>query len=403
MAYILEIEFFNTFVVKGPSDAYHVEESRIRGDYNETSVDIGVKAHVTDSEYAQETRENTMIWSGIYNNRTRTNQLNQFSIGEEITKSVDIQDGSIQLLFAEDTNLEIYQEENISYALIDKDAVYTAEGDRLTTTRGRVLGDIRSYTGNYGIGLHPESFAHFAGRRYFVDKQKGIVCRLSRDGITEISGYGMRDYFLRNLKDATIMQGMWDMAKKRYVLSVNRPSNSFTIVFDEEVKGWNSRFSYITDEGGLSIDSKFFTFKQADLYEHYSNEIHNTFYGVKYDSEIEMLFNVSPSINKKIYSVSYEGSNSWDIYDIETDTDSAADIGLYNSLNNDKIISAFKRHHGKYFSSLFNDSVAGPNEVIFGKNMTGVKGFYLKMKVRTRNSLLQELFAVSINYDPNNY
>ena len=36
-------------------------------------------------------------------------------------------------------------------------------------------------------------------RKYFTDKDRGVVLRLSRDGITEISNYGMLDYFRDNL------------------------------------------------------------------------------------------------------------------------------------------------------------------------------------------------------------
>ena len=46
-----------------------------------------------------------MIHSGVFNARTDFNELNQFPVGEEITRAVDISHGSIQKLYAEDTNL----------------------------------------------------------------------------------------------------------------------------------------------------------------------------------------------------------------------------------------------------------------------------------------------------------
>ena len=56
---------------------YNVEESRIRGAYNGKAVDLGVRAAITDPEYVEETREASLIYSGIYNGRTRTNEINQ--------------------------------------------------------------------------------------------------------------------------------------------------------------------------------------------------------------------------------------------------------------------------------------------------------------------------------------
>ena len=51
------------------------------------------------------------------------------------------------------------------------------------------------YLGEYGISRNPESFAVYGYRKYFADKDRAAILRLSRDGITEISGYGMKDYF----------------------------------------------------------------------------------------------------------------------------------------------------------------------------------------------------------------
>lgn len=178
---------------------WFVEESRIRGGYNNTQVDLGVKAYIVEEEDIQQNRFNSMIYSGIYNSRTGINNTNQFSVGQDIIKSVDPAYGSIQKLFAENTNMTIFQESKVSSALIDKDAVYTAEGSPMQTTSNVVIGQIQQYLGEYGISRNPESFAYYAFQKYFVDKDRAAVLRLSRDGITEISQYGMLDYFRDNL------------------------------------------------------------------------------------------------------------------------------------------------------------------------------------------------------------
>ena len=237
MAYLKEIEFFNCFIIKDYDNRFHVEESRIKGDFNGKSVDYGVRAHLTDESYEEEVRENTLTYSGIYNSRTGVNNTNQFPIDKPITLSVDIQQGSIQKLFAEDQILNIFQEEKVRYVPKNKDIIYTAEGIPLTTSANIFLGDVVSYGTNYGIGKNPESFTHYAGKKYFVDKPKGAVLRLSRDGITEISNYGMRSYFRDNLSDATEIHTVWDIYDKNLTLTAIRPSNSFTVAFDEGVNG----------------------------------------------------------------------------------------------------------------------------------------------------------------------
>jgi hypothetical protein len=200
---------------------WHIEESRIKGGFNEKTLDFGVKAYAVNKKYNRNHRENAMIYSGIFNSRTSVNNTNQFSIGENITKAVDSIYGSIQKLYAEDTNLLIFQENKVSGALIDKDAIFTAEGGGLTTTAKVVIGQITPYLGEYGIGKNPESFAVYGFRKYFVDKDRSAVLRLSRDGLTEISSYGMKSFFRDNLRISNKIFGMYDMNSKNYVLSLH--------------------------------------------------------------------------------------------------------------------------------------------------------------------------------------
>ena len=174
---------------------WYVEESRINGGYNNTSVDLGAKAYLKEEDTTADNRDASLIYSGIYNSRTGVNNTNQFPSGEEITRSLDPLQGSIQKLHAENTDLTIFQENKTSKALIDKDAVYSAEGSALTTSGRLVIGQIIPYLGEYGISKNPESFAVFGYRKYYTDRYRNKVLRLSRDGITEISNYGMRDYF----------------------------------------------------------------------------------------------------------------------------------------------------------------------------------------------------------------
>lgn len=189
----------NPVQVAGRDLNWFVEESRIRGGYNNVETDLGVKAYIVEEETTQQNRFNSLIYSGVYNSRTGINDTNQFSVAQDITKSLDPANGSIQKLFAENTNLTIFQENKVSSALIDKDALYTAEGTPVQATSNVVIGQVQAYLGEYGISKNPESFAVYGFQKYFTDQDRGVVLRLSRDGITEISQYGMIDYFRDNL------------------------------------------------------------------------------------------------------------------------------------------------------------------------------------------------------------
>ena len=405
-----EVKFYNTFVIKGDQTGnsnWHIEESRIKGDFNGDSVDLGVQAHIVDKDYKNISRENALIYSGIYNSRTDINNTNQFSSAQDITRAVDVQFGSIQKLYAEDTNLNIFQEERVSRALIDKDAIYTAEGSRISVAANRVISDIIPYGGTYGISKNPESFAVFAGRKYFADKNKGVVLRLSRDGITEISSYGMRSYFRDNLKKADVIYGMWDMHNKDYVISLQGgtvPDTYKTLTFDEKVNGWTSFHTYKPSSGG-SLNASFYTFNEGEIYEHYSNSDQNKYYGESTpdESSITLLFNQNPSQVKNFYIINYEGSDTWNVTNISSDTDTAADVAAYALANDDLILSGFKKQDSKYFSHLINNTTAAANEVVFGGDIAGIKGFFSTLKLKTSDAALKELFSVSTNYNISSY
>lgn len=404
MAKIVQVKYYNTLIVKSATKEWHIEESRIKGGFNNKSMDYGVRAHIVDKDYNQQIRTNALIYSGIYNNRTAVNNTNQFPIDKPITLSVDIQQGGIYKLFAEDQVLNIFQEEKVRYVPINKDIIYTAEGVPLSTSSNVFLGDVVSYGTNYGIGKNPESFAYYAGRKYFVDKPKGAVLRLSRDGITEISNYGMRSYFRDNLRASTTVLGAWDMYNKDYVISLQGGSENITLTFDEGVNGWTSRHSYVPQLGG-SLDGKFYTFKNCDIYEHYANSEYNKFYGTNYNSEIDFIFNQEPSINKNFVTINYEGTNTWNISNIETDIDSAENIISYDNTkqdtDTDMYLNIFRNFDGKYHANIINNSTVEPNEISFGDNISGIKGYFAKMKIKTSATTYQELFSVSTNYNTN--
>ena len=325
MAAIIEVKFFNTYILKKTNSAgtdgagtamwngslgiplslggyprttpqipdnentagnWSIEESRIRGGYNNTSTDYGAKAYLVEDKPNSSKRINTLIYSGIFNARTGINNTNVFSVGGEITKSLDPANGSIQKLYAEDTNLNIFQELKVSRALIYKDAIYSAEGGGTVTSANLVIGAIQPYSGEYGISTNPESFVVYGYNKYFSDANKNVILKLSRSGIDEISSAGMKDYFRDELNRIKVafspgrIIGGWDTYTSQYFVSTQKnielnspnPSSFYTtLAWDERVKGWTSFFSFTPDQM-FSIRNQMYTTKKGKLWLHNSNE-----------------------------------------------------------------------------------------------------------------------------------
>ncbi len=486
MAAIIEVKYFNSFLLKktigssnklplwngsrgipkvgnmqggysqvgtaySSTDNWLIEESRIRGGYNNTIVDLGPRAFLVEEELNGVQRINSLIYSGIFNSRTGINQTNVFPVGEDISKSLDPSQGSIQKLFAENTNLTIFQENKVSYSLIDKDAIYTAEGGGVQVSQlNLVLGQIVPYLGNFGIGKNPESFATYGFRKYFVDPDRGAVLRLSRDGITEISNYGMYDFFRDELSNVNTntssgnMPGGWDIHNKQYVVSLQNTADSkfSTLSFDESVRGWTSFFTY-KPEFMVSLRNDFYSFNNGILYQHYSDSVNRgNFYGVNNNTSITFIFNPNVSMSKNFKTINYEGSNGWRIDSIESDqtgldnyngvysnvTDLTASIPSYlggeyilNPVTNEVVYPAqygtvfgndnppynrsyagFVRKENKYVANLINATPSTQGEVIFGNQMSGIKGYFTTVTISTDDATavgeIKELFAVSSEY-----
>ena len=456
MPAIIEVKYFNSFLLRkslagnnqpdwngspgipvslggyprittqGDGPSWVIEEARIRGGFNNTNVDYGVKAYLVEDEPNAVLRNNSLIYSGIFNSRTGINDTNVFSIGSNITKSADPANGSIQKLYAEDTNLIIFQESKVSRALIDKDAIYSAEGGGSITNVNTTIGTIQPYSGNFGISRDPGSFAVYGYRKYFSDKDRNAILRLSMDGLTEISTYGMYDYFrdeftrIDSLSIEGDVIGGWDIHNKQYVLSMQPsslvdPEYYSTLTFDESVLGWTSFFSYKPDQV-FSLKSDFYSLYEGKLWKHYSTNVNRgNFYGTDNNSSIQFIFNPQVSMSKTFQTINYEGSSGWEINSMFTSTDSSIAIKksidvltqarTLSDLQNQLLQNNFKAKENKYFANLINTTSPKPGEVVWGQSSSGIKGFFATVQMSVDNTLggKKELFAVSTNYVESSY
>ena len=406
MAYVVDIQFFNTFILRSvQKNTVHIEESRIKGGFNEPIAGLGPKAYATNENYEENKRSNALIYSGIYNSRTDVNQTNVFSHAEKITRAVDPVNGSIQKLYAEDTNLLIFQEDKVSKALIDKDAIFTAEGGNLTTSGSKVIGQIVPYAGKFGISKNPESFATKGSRKYFTDKKRGAVLRLvggigGGNGVVEISKVGMRTWFKDNLSEATDIVGMYDDNNDEYILSIKNGSEYNTLAFDENITGWTSFYTFNPDFG-FSINKNFYTFKDSYIWQHNVDSANrNTFYNLFSGSNITFIANLEPSIEKCFNTINYEGSADWVMESSETDLAMKAWPIRKSStpVGNSVISTSFIKKENKYYSHIRNNTTLNASNQIVGVKTSGIKGFFttVKMKHDSTTSAV-ELFAVSHN------
>ena len=289
-----------------------VESDRIRDDFNAPTIGKGVKASaVLEEPYKEVNKKSDIIFSGIFNSTSGINNLNQFIQAENITKQINPRFGSIQLMSFRRGDLDVFLEDKVVKVFSDKDALFNADGSSNVVASNNVLGQTSPYAGEFGISKNPESYAIYGFRSYFADKNRGVILRLSGNGLEPISRYGLEDFFRDKLALSNTVFGMFDENKKEYIVSFNNNQNvvsNDTVSFKEDLNGWNTRKSYIP-ETGLSLNNTFYTFKNGNLWSH-DNEVRNNFYGVQYSSKVKFIFNEEPGLVKSFKTINYEGSQA---------------------------------------------------------------------------------------------
>ena len=364
-----------------------VESNRIRDDFNAMFIDKGVKVSTTtDTPYAEQRKGSSLIFGGIYNSRNGINNTNQFIQAEGITKDLNPKYGTIQKLHTRDGDIVALCEDKIFKIIAYKDALFNADGNPQLIATNRVLGTATPVRGEYGISKNPESFVFQGYQTYFTDKARGVVLRMSLDGLTPISSAGMKDYFSDTLKATTgNIIGTYDDKKGEYNVTLNNT----TLAWNEGTKGWVSFRSYLP-EAGVSFNNTYYTYSEGELYQQHNNSVRNNFYGTQYDSSVTVILNDAPGSVKNYKTLNYEGSQA-NIGQFRTQVfDSAANSldgtygdGEYYNLN---------AKLGWYVDTIVTDLQEG--KVPYFKEKEGKWFNYIKGVETTLGNLDQKEFSV---------
>jgi len=203
-----------------------LETFRIRDDYNQATLEYSPRVTAEINEYKQKVSKNAISYSGVYGENTNFNALNEFNLSKANFKYLDSEFGSIQKLFARDTDLLVFQEDKVSSVLYGKNLLSDAVGGGQVVSVPEVLGTQIAFPGEYGISMNPESFSVWGTDIYFADSKRGVVIGMSGNQMQEISASGMQDYFIELMREYPDTQklGCYDPHNQAYVLANNNRS-----------------------------------------------------------------------------------------------------------------------------------------------------------------------------------
>ena len=221
---IINLDFFNCFTFGNGVESYKIYDSI-------TGKSFGLGNRVTtvaEQDYKRAHRANDITYSGIYNDETNLNRLNEFNLGLLNFKPLEESFGPINKLFARETDILVLQEDKISYVLAGKNLLSDASGVSVLTSVPEVLGKQIARIEEYGISNNPESFVAYGPDKFFTDSKRGALIQLkgssgSAEQLTVISNVGMRSWFRDLFTDSFSTQklGAYDPYMNEYVLSSN--------------------------------------------------------------------------------------------------------------------------------------------------------------------------------------
>ncbi len=226
----IQTGFFNCFCFGNGAESYKIRDSIIGRTFN-----LGNRVtSVSAQDYKEASRFADITYSGVYNQETNVNKLNEFNLGLVNFKNLETSFGPIQKMDGRETDILVLQEDKISYVLADKNLLSDSTGGGTISSVPEVLGTQIARIDKYGISSNPESYIQWGYDKYFTDIKRGAVLMLRGNSpseqLTVISESNMRTWF----RDTFIthpnnqMLGAFDPYMNEYVLCVTDrelPSN----------------------------------------------------------------------------------------------------------------------------------------------------------------------------------
>lgn len=181
------------------------------------------RPNVEDTLSLQEiTRGSSMYYTQPFIADTELNGLS-IVLGSSL-KEYSQQYGSIIRMRARDYTLLVWFEDRVGNVGITRELILQSDGTQTYKTDA-ILNSMNYYQYEGGICTQDESLATNSYRDYFTDVSRNLILRLSQDGITDISEYGIKKWVNDNI-DPIYNQytnlrsyGVYDEKNDSYVVS----------------------------------------------------------------------------------------------------------------------------------------------------------------------------------------
>lgn len=190
--------------------------------------------------------------------------------------------------------------------------------------------NIQYFDQDFGIGNQPDCLAINDYQIWFFDPVRGAFCRLSLDGIKQISEEFLVQTFAGSLTPAylndyaypfggnAVVLGCYDFTKDRYAetLLCFQPGTlgestlpAQTIAFVEKTNLFSSYYRFAPD-AIVCAENQLISFSQGQLYLHNDASEDRTYYGTPILPALDLIFNDQEAIRKTFQGLSYQPFNN---------------------------------------------------------------------------------------------
>lgn len=262
----------------------------------------------------------------------------------------------------------------------------------------KVLGSFNTLLGSHGT-LNPESISKESGKVLWWNAKRGVWVRYSRDGLTEISKYTMKNWF-KDLGD--LLTQYYYTGTKPKVLSVfdDYHEEWLTLIDHSSLPGtfkgysaykcvsfsernadkrWKSVWEYSPDLFA-SIDNEVYSIIGSKIHIHEQGADFGSIYGAKKDTILQLVANTDPRKNKVWKSLAITASDRWEFPSILGDWKSNSGTRQETEI----ALAQLKELEGTFWTAM-NRNANTPNSA------TGiVNGDEMRSKVLTIEMKLDE-------------
>lgn len=348
-------------------------------------------------------------FSQSYFSNTTVNGLSTFYF--QNFKEYDRNYQSIQFILVKGQKAIIFQELRTGFIPINQQITLAGDGKTSLQLSQTLLNNINYYEYAGGIGKNPESVEIGLQGDYFIDYKNSNICRLGGDGVTSISDNLVNTLFINQFnKYKAVGQPpkvytSYDRNRDTLIVAFSPAPDGtgLTVEFhdgsEQETKRWTSRFSYMPDYMGAAF-TDVYSWKNGLAYKHECLTdangvgVYNNFYGVQYPSQMRMVFNNQPTVNKSFMSVAVQSTGlwTWDIINTTIGQISHLPASAFN------LDDGFNTSEGIYYADLLCDTNTG--SLYDGNDLKGNKLFAL---LTNTQAVKTKLFSVTLNsiYSPN--